>query len=65
MKLKRFLIRYHPPAIILEFTRSTGEVDSKVVELFNLNQGLNCFIMVRTDLEKLADKIINQEPLIS
>jgi dynein assembly factor with WDR repeat domains 1 len=57
MKLKRFLIRYHPPALILEFTHSTGEVGSKTIELFDLT--------CATDVNTLASKIMQQEPLIS
>lgn len=57
MKLKRFLVRYHPPALILEFTRSNGQVDSKTIDLHNINAG--------TDVKALANEIISKEPLIS
>lgn len=36
MKLKRFLLRYYPPGIILEYIRSNGEVETKSIDLLNL-----------------------------
>lgn len=36
MKLKRFLLRYHPPGIILEYLRKSGEVETKSIDLLNL-----------------------------
>ena len=36
MKLKRFLLRYHPPGIILEYLRKNGEVETKSIDLLNL-----------------------------
>ena len=38
MKLKRFLIRYFPPGITLEYERSTGEYGSKDIDLLDLNE---------------------------
>lgn len=36
MKLRRFLLRYHPPGIILEYMRKNGEVETKSIDLLNL-----------------------------
>lgn len=36
MKLKRFLLRYHPPGIILEYVHRSGEVETKSIDLLNL-----------------------------
>jgi dynein assembly factor with WDR repeat domains 1 len=38
MRLKRFLIRYYPPGIILEYEKSNGEVETKSIDLLNLNE---------------------------
>ena len=37
MKLKRFLLRYYPPGIILEYLRSNGESETKSIDLLNLS----------------------------
>lgn len=37
MKLKRFLLRYYPPGIILEYVRSNGEQETKSIDLLNLS----------------------------
>lgn len=37
MKLKRFLIRYYPPGIILEYVKGNGVVETKSIDLLNLN----------------------------
>ena len=39
MRLKRFLLRYFPPAIILEYTRSNGLVETKSIELYDISCG--------------------------
>jgi dynein assembly factor with WDR repeat domains 1 len=36
MKLKRFLLRYYPPGIILEYTDHTGEELTKPIDLLHL-----------------------------
>lgn len=55
MKLKRFLLRYFPPGIILEY-ESNGEVKQKTIDLLDLT--------VDTDAEVLLNRIMRQEPLI-
>ncbi len=37
MKLKRFLLRYYPPGILLEYIRNNGEVETKSIDLLNLS----------------------------
>ena len=43
MKLKRFLLRYYPPGIILEYLRSNGESETKSIDLLNLSAELILF----------------------
>lgn len=56
MRLKRFLLRYYPPGIILEYTRR-GVIKTKSIDLLDLSP--------YTDVEVLLNVIIRQEPLIS
>eukprot|EP00292_Cryptomonas_paramecium_P003116 CAMPEP_0113666056 /NCGR_PEP_ID=MMETSP0038_2-20120614/2654_1 /TAXON_ID=2898 /ORGANISM="Cryptomonas paramecium" /LENGTH=620 /DNA_ID=CAMNT_0000581489 /DNA_START=122 /DNA_END=1983 /DNA_ORIENTATION=+ /assembly_acc=CAM_ASM_000170 len=56
MKLKRFLLRYYPPGIILEY-ETNGEVKQKTLDLLELT--------VETDVEALLNQIIRKEPLIT
>ena len=56
MKLKRFLLRYYPPGIILEYEQ-TGELRQKAVDLLTLSP--------ETDVEVLVNQIVWQEALIS
>ena len=37
MKLKKFLLRYYPPGILLEYMRNNGEVETKSIDLLNLS----------------------------
>ena len=37
MKLKRLLLRYYPPGIILEYKRKSGEKETKSIDLLNLS----------------------------
>lgn len=38
MKLKKFLLRYYPPGIILEYLKSNGEPETKSIDLLNLTE---------------------------
>lgn len=38
MKLKKFLLRYYPPGIILEYVRNNGEAETKSIDLLNLTE---------------------------
>ena len=51
MKLKRFLLRYYPPGIILEYTRSNGEQETKSIDLLNLSSEYDLFWSIRTDVD--------------
>merc|ERR1711998_417650 len=55
MKLKRFLLRYYPPGIILEYEQAE-ELRNKSIDLLNLSG--------ETDVELILDQIIQHEPLI-
>lgn len=50
-------MRYHPPGIILEYLRKSGEVETKSIDLLNLT--------LETDIDRLIDQILLEEPLIS
>ena len=57
MKLKRFLLRYYPPGIILEYVKRDGTRDAKEIDLLHLTP--------ETEVEVLVNQIIFEEPLIS
>ena len=56
MKLKKFLLRYYPPGIILEYIKSNGETEIKSIDLLNLNE--------HTNVDELVEEILAEEPLI-
>lgn len=56
MKLKKFLLRYYPPGVILEYATSSGDRESKSIDLLNLNEN--------TNVEELVDEILQEEDLI-
>ena len=56
MKLRRFLLRYYPPGIILEYEQG-GELRNKPVDLLTLTP--------ESDLEVLVNQVVRQEALIS
>ena len=43
MKLKKFLLRYYPPGILLEYMRNSGEVETKSIDLLNLSAEYTLF----------------------
>jgi dynein assembly factor with WDR repeat domains 1 len=55
MKLKRFLLRYYPPGIILEYEQA-GETRSKCIDLLDLRP--------ESDVAELVREICSREPLI-
>lgn len=57
MKLKKFLLRYYPPGILLEYIKSNGEEETKSIDLLNLNAS--------TDVEGLVEEIMQEEPIIT
>uniref|UniRef100_A0A8C7DC30 Dynein assembly factor with WD repeat domains 1 n=1 Tax=Oncorhynchus kisutch TaxID=8019 RepID=A0A8C7DC30_ONCKI len=56
MKLKRFLLRYYPPGIILEYEKG-GALKTKSIDLLDLSP--------ETDTEELISAIRKSEPLIT
>jgi hypothetical protein len=40
MRLKRFLLRFFPPGLVLEYERSDGSRNSKVIDVLSL--GIEC-----------------------
>lgn len=57
MKLKRFLLRYYPPGIILEYELRDGTRETKEIDLLHLT--------AESDIEVLVNQIVFEEPLIS
>ena len=43
MKLKRLLLRYYPPGIILEYIISNEEIETKSIDLLDLSIELLLF----------------------
>ncbi|KAJ3290895.1 Dynein assembly factor with WDR repeat domains 1 [Borealophlyctis nickersoniae] len=56
MKLKRMLLRYYPPGVILEYEQG-GTVKSKTIDILDLRPTSN--------VSSLAEEIIASEPLLS
>ena len=56
MKLRRFLLRYFPPGIILEFQMPDGSSLTRSVDLLDLS--------LDSDLSQLAAQIVAKEPLL-
>lgn len=56
MKLKRFLLRYYPPGITLEYEQS-GALKSKTIDLLDLKANSNT--------EAILQEIISREPLVT
>jgi hypothetical protein len=57
MKLKRFLLRYYPPGIILEYELRDRTREMKEIDLLNLTS--------ETDVDVLVNQIVREEPLVS
>lgn len=56
IKLTRYLLRYYPPGIIIEYEDENASIYHKSIDLLNLNR--------ETDLDFLASEIILEEPLL-
>ena len=54
-KLEKIMVRFFPPGIILEFSNSYGEIDSKSIDLLNLSEN--------SDIPYLVQQINEKEPL--
>ena len=57
MKLKRFLLRYYPPGVILEYELRDKNRETKEIDLLHLTP--------ETDVQVLVNQITFEEPLIS
>ena len=55
MRIKRFLLRYHPPGIIVEYEKR-GQTKTKDINLLQLN--------ISDDPQELAITVISNEPMI-
>jgi dynein assembly factor with WDR repeat domains 1 len=56
MKLKRFLLRYYPPGIILEYEQQ-NVIKTKSIDLLDLKAD--------TNVEQVVEEIAKKEPLIT
>ena len=54
-KLSKMLARFFPPGLILEFKDNYDNIDSRTIDLINLNTG--------TDISFLIKEINEKEPL--
>ena len=57
MKLKRFLLRYYPPGIILEYELRDKSREMKEIDLLHLT--------ANADVDVIVNQIVAEEPLIS
>lgn len=53
MKLKRFLLRYYPPGIIVEFQRKCGDVGTRTIDLVDLSAS--------SEVEKVVAHVLAEE----
>jgi dynein assembly factor with WDR repeat domains 1 len=57
MKLKRFLLRYYPPGVILEYELRDKTREMKEIDLLHLTPD--------TDIDVIVNQIVFEEPLIT
>jgi len=57
MKLKRFLLRYYPPGVILEYELRDKSREMKEIDLLHLTSS--------ADVDVIVNQIVAEEPLIS
>ena len=57
MKLKRFLLRYYPPGVILEYELRDNTREMKEIDLLHLTPD--------TDIAVIVNQIVFEEPLIT
>jgi dynein assembly factor with WDR repeat domains 1 len=57
MKLKRFLLRYYPPGVILEYELRDKSREMKEIDLLHLTSN--------ADVDVIVNQIVAEEPLIS
>jgi dynein assembly factor with WDR repeat domains 1 len=58
MKLKRLLLRYYPPGLLLEYQLKSGDLGIKTIDLFELSPS-------ESDVELIASALVGKEPLLS
>ena len=63
MKIKRFMLRYYPPGIFIEYTKSNGDVLTKSIDLVQLSFEYD--FKSRTNVDELVEEIVMSEPIIS
>lgn len=57
MKLKRFLLRYYPPGVILEYELRDKSREMKEIDLLHLT--------AEADVDVIVNQIVAEEPLIT
>ena len=57
MRLKKYLLRYYPPAICLEYTKSSGATGVREIPLPHLNPDTNATALV--------NQLVAAEPLLA
>ena len=57
MKLKRFLLRYFPPGIIMEYEMRDKSREMKEIDLLHLT--------AESDVDVIVNQIVFEEPLIT
>ncbi len=59
MKLTKFLLRYYPPGIILEYRQNNSKEQRKLKEIDLLH------LSNSTDVHELTDELVSKEPLLT
>ena len=57
MKIKRFLLRYYPPGIFIEYMKSNGDMLTKSIDLVQLS--FEYFCKSRTNVDELVEEKMN------
>lgn len=65
MRLKRFLLRYYPPGITLEYEHSNGTPDSKTIDLLTLSPEYVPSINQRRNVTSTARTWMSSQPKLS
>ena len=63
MKIKRFLLRYYPPGIFIEYMKSNGDMLTKSIDLVQLS--FEYLFNFRTNVDELVEEIVMSEPIIT
>jgi len=57
MRIKRFLLRYYPPAIIVEYVHRKGSIGSRTIQLFDLGQA-------SVGVDEIVSRILTEESFL-